>query len=81
VSGNTTISFSPPRFGESGNIISPARFTVFHNGVLVQNNVSLLGPTEFVGVPVYKPHEDKESLMLQNHTDLVSFRNIWIREL
>lgn len=75
------IIFIAPRFGESGNIVSPAKLTVFHNGVLVHYNVSLLGSTEFIGLPTYKPHAAKESLMLQNHTDLVSFRNIWIREL
>lgn len=75
------IVFIAPRFSESGNVISPAKITVFHNGILVHHNVSLIGSTEFIGMPRYKQHEAKEAIMLQNHTDLVSFRNIWIREL
>jgi hypothetical protein len=75
------IIFTAPKFGREGRMISPARITVLHNGVLVQNNVSLLGTTKYIGLPVYKEHGDKEPLILQNHTDLVSYRNIWIREL
>lgn len=75
------IIFIAPVFSKSANVISPAKITLLHNGVLVQNNVSLLGPMEYIGMPVYEIHGDKEPIMLQNHGDLVSFRNIWIREL
>lgn len=75
------IIFIAPRFSETGNVVVPAKLTVFHNGVLVHHNVSLLGPTEYIGMPIYKRHGKKESLMLQNHSDLVSYRNIWVREL
>lgn len=75
------IIFTAPVFGKKDNMIAPARFTVLLNGVLIQNNVSLLGPTEYIGTPVYKKHEDGAPILLQDHTDEVSFRNIWIREL
>ena len=75
------IIFTAPRFSDKGTLITPARVTVLHNGVLVQNNVSILGPVEYRGLPVYVRHEAKAPLKLQEHTDLVSFRNIWIREL
>ncbi|MFY0624764.1 MAG: DUF1080 domain-containing protein [Reichenbachiella sp.] len=75
------IIFTAPIFGTSGRVVSPARVTVLHNGVLVQNNVSIWGPTAYIGSPLYKKHENKGSLVLQDHGDLVSFRNIWIREL
>lgn len=75
------VIFTAPKFGESGRMVSPARITVIHNGVLIQNNVALLGPTEYIGLPLYKQHENKMPLMLQDHGDLVSYRNIWIREL
>ncbi len=76
------IIFMAPRFNSSGRVIIPARITVIHNGVLVQNNVELLGSTENVGSPrVYPPHEEKMPLKLQDHGNLVSFRNIWVREL
>ena len=75
------IVFTAPVFNADGELLSPACFTVFHNGVLIQNNVKLRGPTEFTGIPVYKDHEQKLPLMLQDHRNPVSFRNIWIREL
>lgn len=75
------IIFTAPRFSSNGRLESPARITVLHNGVLVQNNTTLWGATEFIGIPEYRPHKSKEPIMLQDHGDLVSFRNIWIREL
>ena len=75
------IIFMAPRFSEKGRLISPARITVFHNGVLVQNNVELLGPTTYIGASHYAPHPEKMPLALQDHGDPVQFRNIWIREL
>ncbi len=75
------IVFNAPRFSEKGTLISPARLTVFHNGVLVQNAVELWGPTEYIGLPQYRPHPPKLPLQLQDHGDPVRFRNIWIRNL
>lgn len=75
------IIFMAPRFSEKGSLISPARITVLHNGVLVQNNVELLGPTTYIGASHYTPHPEKMPLALQDHGDPVQFRNIWIREL
>ncbi len=39
------IVFRGPRFRRDGSVEKPARFTVFHNGVLVQDNVEAWGPT------------------------------------
>ncbi len=75
------IIFTAPRFSEKGAIVSPARITVLHNGVLTQNNVALFGPTRFIGMPSYEAHAEKLPLILQDHGDPVRFRNIWIREL
>ena len=69
-----------PRFKEDGSLFLPARATVFQNGVLVQNNVMLLGPTEYIGIPMYKAH-GAGSLVLQDHGNPVSYKNIWIRKL
>lgn len=74
------VIFMAPVFTEKGTLKTPARITVFHNGVLVQNNIELKGPTEFNRIPVYEPH-GKAGISLQDHGDLVSFRNIWVREL
>lgn len=75
------IIFTAPRFGADGRLQSQARITVIHNGVLIQNNQAIWGGTQFIGIAEYKPHSMKESLVLQDHGDPVSFRNIWIREL
>ncbi len=75
------IIFRAPRFSTTGKLMEQARITVIHNGVLVQNNAAIWGATTFVGIPEYKPHAPKAPLMLQDHGDAVSFRNIWIREL
>lgn len=75
------IIFIAPRFNDQGRVTHPAKVTVIHNGVLVQNNVEIWGDTEYIGLPTYTEHPDKLPLGLQDHGDLVSFRNIWIREL
>ena len=73
--------FVAPRFGAGGELLKPARFTVFHNGVLVQHDVVLRGPTRPRGEPRYAPHAPKLPLVLQDHRNPVAFRNIWIREI
>ena len=74
------IVFTAPRFAADGSLDSPARLTVFHNGVLVQNNVVLGGGTTYIGAPSYQPHADLP-LRLQDHSHEVRFRNIWLRKL
>ena len=74
------IIWTAPRFNTDGVLISKARITVLHNGVLVQNNVELDGPTEYIGIPKYKAH-GAGPIVLQDHGNPVSFRNIWIRPL
>jgi hypothetical protein len=55
--------------------------TVLHNGVLVQDNVELTGPTAHKERPPYKQHAEKLPIKLQDHGDPVRYRNVWIREL
>ncbi len=78
---NYEIYFTAPRFNEDKSLRSPAFVTVVHNGVIIQNHVEIKGPTVFIGKPEYSYHPDKLPLMLQDHGNEVSFRNIWIREL
>ncbi len=74
------IIFHAPRF-EGNKLLTPARVTVLHNGVLVQDNVEILGTTTHIGEPKYEPHPLKQPLQLQDHHNPVRFRNIWIRPL
>ncbi len=75
------ITFSAPRFAADGAVERPAFLTVFHNGVLIQDHVELAGPTVFVGHPSYEAHEERAPILLQDHGNPVSYRNIWVREL
>lgn len=74
------VVYNAPTFSENGRVISQAKITVLHNGVLIQNGTAIWGPTEYKGLPVYQPH-GKGSIKLQDHGNPVSFRNIWVREL
>jgi len=74
------IIYSAPRFNENGRLIKRGMVTVLHNGVVVQNNTELQGTTEYIGMPKMVAH-GRGPIALQDHGDLVSFRNIWIREL
>jgi Domain of Unknown Function (DUF1080) len=73
--------WTAPRFDADGKLVSKARETVFHNGVLVQNNVELTGPTGWIGRVPYKAHPERLPISLQDHGNPVRFRNIWVREL
>lgn len=75
------IVFRRPRFDAQGKLVSPARLTVFHNGVLVHDAVTLTGPTGHYSRPPYAAHPDRLSISLQDHGDPVRYRNIWLRDL
>jgi hypothetical protein len=75
------IIYTAPRFDAQDKLVSPVRLTVFHNGVLVQNNVQLTGPTSWLERAPYQAHPEKQPISLQDHGNPVRFRNIWIREL
>lgn len=75
------IIFKAPKFDGQGKVTERARVTVLHNGVLVQNNVEIHGNTWHDKPPLYLAHGPKAPLKLQDHGDLVRYRNIWIRPL
>jgi hypothetical protein len=75
------IIFHAPRFDENGKLVSPATMTALHNGVLIQDNAEIKGPTPPPGTPEYKAHPLKQPLLLQDHKNPVRYRSIWIREL
>ena len=43
--------FEAPEFNDDGEKTKSGYFTVFHNGILIQNHVEILGTTENVGPP------------------------------
>ena len=74
------IVYEGPRF-DGKKLTKPAVFTVFQNGVLIQNHVELTGGTYYDRKPSYTPHPEKTPIQLYYHGDAVKFRNIWLREL
>lgn len=76
------IIYHAPRFDEAGTVTKKARVTVLHNGVLVQDDVEILGSTTNEEVqPSYTKHPAKAPIRLQDHGNPIHFRNIWVRPL
>jgi hypothetical protein len=69
------IVFRAPRFDAAGTKTEMARATVFQNGILVQNNQEIHGPT---GINDGRPESEPGSVLLQYHHNTVQYRNIWI---
>lgn len=74
------IVFKAPVYSADGNLQKPPCLTVFHNGVLIQNHIEVKGPTRSYNTELPEKAV-KGPLMLQEHKNAVSYRNIWIREL
>jgi hypothetical protein len=77
------VVWTAPTFNDDGSLKTPAKATIFFNGVLVENNFELKGVTLYIGKPYYKQH-GPAPIKLQAHGDKsipLSFRNIWVREL
>ena len=75
------VVFRGPRFDASAGIVRTATVTLIFNGVLVQDDVELLGATAHGARATYSSHPDTGPIMLQDHGDPLKFRNIWIRPL
>jgi hypothetical protein len=75
------IIWTAPRFDNDGKLLSPARVTALHNGVLIHLNVELSGPTGWLTREPYTVHPEKLPIALQDHGNPVRFRNIWVRQL
>lgn len=77
------IIYNAPTFKKDGSYRTHPTVTIIQNGVVLQNNTTILGTTEWIGFPQVKAH-GAGPILLQSHGDPsepISFRNIWIREL
>ncbi len=66
---------------KDGVEVDPGHFTVFINGVLVQDATQLEGPGGYMKRSSPKEFPDAGPIMLQDHGDILKFRNIWVRPL
>jgi hypothetical protein len=74
------IIFKAPVFNDNSTLIKHPFLTVFHNGVLIQDHVEVSDPTTSYNKELPEKTA-KGPLMLQEHNNEVSYRNIWVREL
>ena len=75
------IVYHRPRFKSDGSLLTAARFTVFLNGVLIQDNMELVGPTANGSRPPFTMHADRLPITLQDQGHPVRYRNVWLRDL
>ncbi len=66
--------FRAPRCDAAGKVVEQARLTVLHNGRVIHNNLQLPGVT---GGPIDEQVDQPGPLLLQDHGNLVAYRNIW----
>ena len=69
---------TPASDGGAATVLEPARFTIFHNGVLVQYNRPMSKGT---GGGAKNPMVEKGPLRIQSHGSPVQFRNLWLRPI
>jgi len=74
------IVFRRPIF-QDGVEVDPGRFTVFINGVLVQDATPLEGGGGHMRRSQSREFPEAGPIMLQDHGDRLMFRNIWVRPL
>lgn len=72
------IIFRAPRFDADGEMVKHGRFTVLHNGILIQDNAKILGITNRNAKPT---PEYERSILFTYHGAPARFRNIWVRRL
>ena len=72
------IVFHAPKPSPDGQGVLPGSFTVFYNGVLVQDHVPVKTATT---AAAFKGAVPKGPLVLQDHGNPVRYRSVWIRPL
>lgn len=76
------IVFESPRWDAAGKIAKKAAVTVIHNGVVVHHRKEYQGNTPHQRNGDYsKPHPPEVFIQLQDHSNPMRFRNIWLRKL
>jgi hypothetical protein len=75
------IKYTAPRYNDDGELKSLGRMTVYHNGILIQDDVELEWRTEWTEKERLKPPPSEPGrIKLLAHSNYVQFRNIWLVE-
>lgn len=72
------IIFRSPRLSSDGKVLERPRMTVLQNDRVIQNNVEVLGTTT---AAMATDMVASGPLMLQDHGNLVQYRNVWLVHL
>lgn len=72
------IFFKAPRFNEHGTKTTNARISVLHNLIWIHHDLEVPGPT---GGEIDHNFSEPGPILLQDHGNLIRYRNIWIRPL
>lgn len=76
------IIFEAPRWNAARVLEKPAFITVLQNGVVLHHRQEIMGPTvNRQGTNYNTPHDAEGPLHLQDHSNPVRYRNIWMRRL
>jgi len=76
------IVFESPRWDAGGKLVKKAAVTVIHNGVVVHHRKEYQGNTPHQRNGDYsKPHPPEVFIQLQDHSNPMRFRNIWLRKV
>ena len=73
------VTFRGPRLDDGGKVVERPRITVYHNGILIHDNIEIL--KDFTRAGMEGPVPKVGPILLQNHGGQVRYRNIWIRPL
>ena len=75
------VVYNAARF-KDGELVKRPRITVRHNGVLIHNDQELFHATQhFEANRTNLPPKEPGPIMLQDHSNRIQFRNIWVEEL
>ncbi len=76
------VEYRAARFDDTGKVKKNARITVRQNGVLIHNDQELFHRTQHrEDARFIEPPRDPGPIMLQDHSNRLQFRNIWVEEL
>ena len=73
------IAYRAPRIGADGKQTEKGHITVFHNGILIHNNVEFDAQTTTAGLPPENNDYTKPGpILLQDHGNPIRYRNVWV---